>query len=154
MRGLSHEAAVLEDNHVSGDFMRDPGLLRTKSDTRTTLRYENGKAILDLRGGTSEDQDSKELRGEEDEEKCVDEESDEEEEVDSSEEVEGADSDSSSEEGVHETEDGCGLGSDLDSEEADENLDEEELPQKSPISDASRKEAALELPYTFTGWFN
>ncbi len=53
MKGLSSEVKLLESEHVSGDFMRDPGCQAKKKDTRILLRYEDGKAVLPLVEGES-----------------------------------------------------------------------------------------------------
>ena len=47
--------------------MRDPGVQKKKRDTRVTLRYSDGKAVVALSGVTSEEQ-SCEVRQEEDDE--------------------------------------------------------------------------------------
>ena len=176
MKGLRHGVAGSEDDHVSGDFMRDPGLQKKKRDTRVTLRYSDGKAVVALSGGTSEEQSCEVRQGDDEVEKeaedgeVVEEDGEEDEEVeeesdvgvegDSSEEVEEERSDGDSEEEAGRTGGRCGFGSDLDSE-ADEDLkgeesvvggSAEELPQSNSVSkEASRKAASLELPFTFAG---
>ena len=175
MKGLSHGVTCSEDDHVSGDFMRDPGVQKKRRDTRVTLRYSDGKAVVAMSGVTSEEQ-SCEVRQEKDDEVeedgevveedgeedgDVEEESDEEGvEGDSSKEMEEEGSDGDSEEDAGRTGGRCGFGSDLYSE-ANEDLkgeesmvggSAEELPQSNSVSEeVSRKAASLVLPFTFTG---
>ena len=65
MKGLSSEAVNIESIHVSADFMRDSGVQTVKRDTRVTLRYEDGKAVLPSAERVSEE-DKDEEHSEED----------------------------------------------------------------------------------------
>ncbi len=163
MKGLSSEVKLLESEHVSGDFMRDPGCQAKKKDTRILLRYEDGKAVLPLVEGESgkrvvkltdnddtDGEEEDEEEGEEGEEEEEDEgEEEDEEEAEEEGAVEGLD-----EEEEDDDENGVDFGSDLDSdgEQLQEVLENSDDKLRTRSSDtAMRQAAAQELPYTFTG---
>ena len=163
MKGLSSEVKLLESEHVSGDFMRDPGCQAKKKDTRILLRYEDGKAVLPLVEGESgkrvvkltdnddtDGEEEDEEEGEEGEEEEEDEgEEEDEEEAEEEGAVEGLD-----EEEEDDDENGVDFGSDLDSdgEQLQEVLENSDDKLRTRSSDTvMRQAAAQELPYTFTG---